>query len=411
VKIFHLADLHIRDHDIDQCWRCLHAVTEKAQVERPDLVVVAGDIFDNQAVKLGSDSARLAVGWFSQIAAIAPVICVTGTPSHDGKAPEILAHINNPGIWVSAVPEQIVVAKGEIWTMQDFWDTASPDISDCDLIVSLVPAPTKQFWDSRGGILETDQEISQTMSGIFAGFGDIASQFSCPHILVGHFSVRGAEISESQVMVGREIEIGKDQLSLANAHLVLLGHIHKRQSIEPNIFYSGSLYPLNYGEKEDKGYYIQTIDGTATLSQFIKTPHRKLTRLIYDFTRHEEDTLHDLDIVLYSLAPEEVQGAALRVELRVWQDEAEQLDPEGIKKFYLDGDFSVYRASSVEVRIVRVPRENVRCETILKAQKLREKILERARVSGENGVPESILEKADSLEALPAQELVERVSR
>lgn len=252
ITILHTGDLHLRDQDIEDAYRALEAIKARAQEERPDVVVVAGDVFDSQSIKMDSDAARLAVGWFADMSKIAPVIAVSGTPSHEGQATKILSFVDNPRIWVGSQPEQVILRDGAFWPMNDQ--------EDADAIFSLVPTPTKQFWTGQGSIGETDQEIAQAMNGIFAGFGARAAQFpSAPHVLVGHFSVRGAQIGNGQQMIGREIEIGRDQLALANADLVCLGHIHLGQKLGENIFYSGSIRPLNWGEMHEHGLWIHKI--------------------------------------------------------------------------------------------------------------------------------------------------------
>ena len=48
------------------------------------------------------------------------------------------------------------------------------------------------------------------MSGIFAGFGAKSAEFDCPHIAAGHISMGGAYISETQTLIGVDIEITKE---------------------------------------------------------------------------------------------------------------------------------------------------------------------------------------------------------
>ena len=153
MKIFHLADLHIRDQDIEECWRCLNAIRNKAFEEEPDAIIVAGDTFDSQGVKLDSESARLAIGWYSEIAEIAPVFVVSGTPIHDGKTVDILGCMNNSRIWVSSAPEQVYLCNNdEIWCATDFWEHAATEPEHVKLVLSMVPTPTKQWWPGLGSI-------------------------------------------------------------------------------------------------------------------------------------------------------------------------------------------------------------------------------------------------------------------
>ena len=101
------------------------------------------------------------------------------------------------------------------------------------------------------------------MSQIFAGMGATAAEFGVPHILVGHWQTAGSLISETQVLTGVDVEISPDMMALSNADLILLGHIHLKQQIKKNIFYSGSLFANNWGEVNDHGFWIHEITDNA----------------------------------------------------------------------------------------------------------------------------------------------------
>lgn len=401
MKIAHIADIHGRPKDYDEIKKCLGFIAEKIEEEKPDILIHAGDAFDSRDIRLDSDAARLVINFFSRIADVAPVAAVLGTPSHDGRAPEILSMVRGKyPIHVSTMPEQIYLLDGRFATK------GPPELPyEPELIISCVPQPTKEFFarTTQSSISESDQEIGGLLGAIFAGFGGMAAQWRKPHILVGHFTVKGSVTSTGQALIGREIEVSREHLELARADLVCLGHIHKVQEVFPNVFYSGSIYRENWGEQEEKGFWLHGWEDGKLWSEFVETPTKKLSRVEYDFTAHPEDTTGDLDMVLYQLSPEEVKDASIRVEFKVWQDQAAELDKEKIRQFYIAGG-----AQEVEVRIIRVPRETVRSANIMKLTSLRDKIQELASTRGEEVAPE-ILQKADELEGLPAEQILERV--
>lgn len=133
-------------------------------------------------------------------------------------------------------------------------------------------------------------------------------------------------------------------------------------------------------------------------SRFIETPTRKLVRLRHNFI--ECPPLDDLDVILYSLERSEIENAYIRCDLTVYQDEAGGIDREMIREFYMSAG-----AVAVDVRIIRVPRETVRSETVLKVDRLRDKLIAMAALKGET-VPESILAKADDMEGMTPDELI-----
>jgi len=400
MRILHFADIHARDNDIDEIEKCLNAIVQAGWNHSPDLIVCVGDIFDSQNVKLDSKAAKLIFNVFTQLADIAPVAVVIGTPSHDGTAAEVLKHVKaKHQIRVSKRPEQFLLVRRN--NGASFID--DPMLAEDDgvmAVISMVPTPTKQFFNSASDIKGSDNEIAQAMGQMFGGFGARAAGFpGVPHILVGHFQVGGAFISETQQLAGLDIEISKEQIGYAQANVVMLGHIHLRQQIGINIFYSGSIYRKDFGELDIKGFYIHEIDWAgAVTSRPVETPTKKLIKISKDFTsRNHIEEANEL-IEITSNDYDDIDGAYIRVELKCYQDEAGKLDKAAIAAIF-DG------AADVDVRIIRVPRENVRSAHILKLVTLREKLQEMARLKSEL-VPDSVLMKADFLENMTPDQIM-----
>jgi DNA repair protein SbcD/Mre11 len=399
LKVLHFADLHSRDNDIQEIETCMDALVQTATDEEPDLIVMAGDTFDSRMVRLDSQAAKLVFDYYSMLADIAPMVVITGTPSHDGLAPQVLAHVQaEHPIHVADYPEQITFIHGLFVPMGNL-HAGKPDA-----IITCIPTPTKQYWEKFGGenrsAKETDAEVAQAMSAMLAGFGADAATFDCPHILVAHCNVGGALLSETQQNIGQDIELSRDQIALADAELVCCGHIHYPQQLKPNIFYSGSIYAKDFGELHAHGFYLHELEGNElTSSRFVNTPARKLIKLKTDLTnggRSIESMMAD------GTWEYDIAGAFVRLEIKAWQDEADQLDLPAIRA-------ALGAAQDVEIRIQRVPRETVRSAHLLELQALRDKIREMALLRKED-VPESILAKADILETLEPDEIYGRLA-
>ena len=397
MKILHTGDWHLRDSDLGEALKGLDLISEAVANESPDLVVIAADIFNLRNVPLDSMAARVAMhnirAWTDSV----PVAIVTGTPYHEGLATTAFTDLSGSqhNVFVAVSPCQAVLCNGILYSLEDHPKYKPVDAA----LVSFVPTPTKRYWADFMENPGSDDDLAAAMSPIFAGFGAVAEGYGCPHILVGHFSVRGAAINERQIMIGRDIEIGRDQIALARADVVCLGHIHMAQKIEPNIFYCGSLHRINFGEREDKGFYIHNLfqdGGGLQWSEFVRSPVKGLVRLDFDMVN---PTAYDLAGVVNRIA-----GADILVSIRNYADEAEKIDEGAIENFFLDRG-----ALAVTMRIQRVPRENVRSENILVLSGLRDKVLEMARVNGEAAPPESVLLKADMLEAESADEVLDLV--
>jgi len=391
MKILHYADAHLRDKDIEEAEKCLNFLIETARSEKVDLIINAGDTFDSQEIKLDSKAARLAVRVVSELADIAPVAIIIGTSSHDGKSPEILRFAKGMfPVYVASMPEQIFFFGHGFYKNMDGC-TAKPDA-----IITLIPQPNKQFFQTNSGIADSDQEIGNAMSGLFSGFGVQAEGFDCPHILVGHFNVSGAMLSNGQVRTGMDIEVSVEQIMFARPALICLGHIHKAQELghRSHAFYSGSLYHQNWGEMEAKGFYVHEIDALGPTSRFIETPAKKMTRFSHDFTEGSGP-------VDFSIG--DINGSFIRLDCKVWQDEAGAIDKDAITQELLASG-----ALDVDIRIVRIPRQNVRSEAVLKSETLRDKIQKMAELKEEE-VEWSILMKAELLEDMLSDDLIQAV--
>ena len=131
-------------------------------------------------------------------------------------------------------------------------------------------------------------------------------------------------------------------------------------------------------------------------SNFIETPAKKMTRFSYDFTEY--------DVKPLPCEAEGVKDTYVRLDYKVWQDEAGAIDKDAITRELLSAG-----ALDVDIRIIRVPRQNVRSEAVLKADRLRDKIQKMAELKGEE-VEWSILMKAELLEDMVADELIATVS-
>lgn len=387
LKVLHTGDWHLTDKNMTELERCLEFLVYTARTDEPDIIIHSGDIFDSALLKADSQAAKLSFKVFEELANIAPVAIIIGTPSHDGQVAEILRYIKARfQVHVSTRPEQIYYNDG-------FLGAVNPNsfTKPIEAVISMCPAPTKQFFKTQSGIETSDVEIAGQLSAMFAGFAAQANEFDCPHILVGHWNTTGSLISDTQTLTGVDIEISKDQMALAEADLVCLGHIHYPQQIpSSNIFYSGSIASLSWGEIHDHGFYIHDIDDDDLTSCSIKTPCKKRIKLADDLTTGI--AIKEVNTHFPMLVPGEVSDACIKIVFDVYQDEVEKVNKAAIKDFYMQEG-----AEKVEIDINVIPREAVRSRKILELKTLSDKLVEMAALTRET-VPDSILAKATRLE-------------
>lgn len=407
MKIVHIADIHGDDKYYDEMVKGCDFIIRKIDELNPCpvLTTIAGDIFDDREIKLDSKTCKYLIEWVDDLSSYSPVAIVRGTPKHEGTASEAFMKEGLVGyrVFTASTPIQLFIFNDkEIYPGDDHLPNREPIA-----IASMIPTPTKKFMQG------TNDEIAIALNGLFAGFGAEAAKFNCPHIIIGHFSVRGAAISDTQVMIGRDIEISKAQLQMARYDLCCLGHIHLAQDMGSNIFYSGDIFQKNYGEAgQDKGFYIHTLDKPrgslepvvdryALESEFIKTPTRKLVNIKQDFTIGDES----FDLESITATPgDDIKGAHIKVSLSAFQDESVKFNKDQIIEH-----LKMAGAADVQVNIAHIPREITRSENILDLNYLADKITENARIKDEK-VPEGVTEIAFDMETFSREEMLERVT-
>jgi DNA repair protein SbcD/Mre11 len=400
MKIIHSADWHFNEKNHDEIAKCLDFMVNHSETVEPDLFLISGDITDSKNLSLDSRSARTIFKLINMMLDIAPVAIVIGTPSHDGNAALALNECRgNYPILVSDMPEQF-----GYYLHAKEWKKVGGEIAP-EFIITQIPQPTKQYFINHGAIEDTDKAISDAMGILMVSFGNLPRGLEhLPHIVNGHGQIGGAFISETQQLIGRDIEVLKDQLKSMNADLICYGHIHKAQVMGNNIFYSGSPTRMNFGETEEKGFYVHELNNAMNApidqyewsceSEFIKTPARDMISIKSDYTCNEEvmtiqeyvDSMEKMPKNLYAC------GCHVKFEIKVWQDEVDNLSQSKIETLFKNAG-----AERVKVLIIRVPRESVRAARVLESEVLADKIEAMAELRGES-ISISILEKAGKIE-------------
>jgi len=414
MKILHFADVHYDEKNHAEIKKCMDYMIGRAKEEEIDAILCSGDVTNSQYLVADTKSAKTILAQFRIMSDIAPVAVVVGTYSHDGMTPELLKHASGKyPIHVSTKPEQLLLYARPVSGCLA-WATSPPrkESEVVRLIVSQVPAPTKEFWKNRQGAETDNMNIAQAMGAIFADFSVKAARYpDTPHILNGHFSMKGSKISETQLLPGGDIAIDKETLVMARADLYCLGHIHMRQEyVLPGArglaYHSGSIFRKTFGErKEDKGFYIHTaIHADFNDAEFIKTPTREMAQIDYDLIKepwHLDNSDMDFAEIVFSvMKPHAEIGSWIKVKITAWMDDIRMINQSKIKRLLLEAG-----ASNVTLEVDRVRRENSREEKIIRAKTLVEKVKALADHRSQPA-PEGVFEMLEKVEALSTEDLV-----
>ncbi|PNT91268.1 exonuclease subunit SbcD [Clostridium thermosuccinogenes] len=262
MKILHTADWHLGAYVGPQCddpmkrmentIKCLEKLVATAREEKPDIILVAGDIF-HQA-KVWADRAltevRVVAKYLNRLADVAQVVVLYGTPNHDGESQfETLQQLTAGVIYITK-PEMVTVFTDNINKIQ----------------VAGLPGFDKGHFRAQFPGLSVEEEnkvFSQQLDIIVQGLSAQVDP-NIPSVLMAHHTVIGCELDNGQhVFQTNEIVLSSTTLENSNFDLVCLGHIHKAQRvgncIKP-VYYAGSIDAFTFNDEgHEKGFWIHTI--------------------------------------------------------------------------------------------------------------------------------------------------------
>lgn len=241
MKILHTADNHFEEGKLEEATRCFGDIIKTAKSEKPNLVVIAGDLFDRNML-IDSPAYHTVIDLMFELTEIAPIILIPG--NHDPEnSLEIFSSLNTT--------EPIYyLDKIKLWTIKDKYNTK--------IEVVTVPYRKKSDFDLPDGttIQEADKHVSTEIVKMFEELPDKKTDF---RIFVGHFACYESSLANRQTISGNEPVFTVEELLKAKADVYFLGHIHNH---EQKIFdgypirYSGPHYSTNFGETQELGFWI-----------------------------------------------------------------------------------------------------------------------------------------------------------
>lgn len=285
MKILHTADWHIGSFKSPEenglnlrsldTLKCLAEMVRVAREEKPELVLVSGDIFDKAEIWQGRShkevlQARKIILDLSEIAK--NVIVMRGTPNHD--SPEAFSSLEAQFEFVKNVE---VVTVPKVVSVEEF-------------DIAVLPGFDKGFYRAKvpGLSKEDENEVfTKELANIVVGLKSQCNP-NKKSILMAHYTVPGCNMESGQTMMLTQFEpiIPQEALLAAEYDLVALGHIHRPQAL-PNVnncYYSGAINALNFNDEgQERGFWIHQLHPTGVWqSSFHKTPIREF--ITFNFT-------------------------------------------------------------------------------------------------------------------------------
>ena len=288
MKVFHSSDWHlgkmVYGHSLlpDQEHFINRVFLPAIHTERPDLVVIAGDLFDRQIAPV--EAIRIFDRFLTEMSELhVPLALISG--NHDGAERIAIGTglLRQSGIYIGSSLEDV---------LHPAVVTAGEETAHVYLLPYCEPATVRQFLKNDG--IKSFQEA-------YAALLDLVREQLNPgviNILLAHCFVMGGSLSssESPTFVGGSSEVNPSVFK--GFDYVALGHLHGPQKAGPNGRYCGS--PLKYSFDEAgqrKSFTILDIDkGHMEINEFTAPPlhdMRVISGLFTDLLQQGKDSPSD----------------------------------------------------------------------------------------------------------------------
>lgn len=282
IRVLHTGDLHIGNFPgpeqngenaryKDIC-KCLDALVAGAKESRPDVAVIAGDIFHQARVwsDRGLKENQTAVKFLRELERICPVVVMRGTPNHDSE--EQFKTLENTFYGDDSVH---IITEPDVGTYHSY--------DGKKVQIACVPGFDRGYFRAKHPGLSKEEEneiftkaIEEIVIGLKAQCEDAA-----PTVLVSHYTITGCNMESGQTAFFSQFEpvVYPATLQAADFDLVCFGHIHRPQQLDgcKNTFYCGAISALNFNDEgQERGYWVHEIeDGGAVTSEFYQLPTRE----------------------------------------------------------------------------------------------------------------------------------------
>lgn len=352
-RIAIIADSHFDESSrFEECVRIHRWIAEDMRARGVDLVLHAGDVFERKS----TPKERSAFAdWLQMVADFAPVVVVRGNHDALGDLP-LFARLDgaHPIIVEEAAGVHVVagVAVGCLaWPRK------------AELLARL---------GGEVGHEESEGVAHDALRLVIQGLGAEMAAHDGPRVLLTHAMVSGSKTSLGQPLVGCDLEVGLDDLRLAQADFYALGHIHMPQEWDGPIVYPGSPRRTTFGEIEDKGYVIVDADGWDVTWERVIAPTTPMLLLTGRMSDNDcAETGESIRTMELDQNPEDVEGAEIRLRYTVQTDEREaaRVHAEGWRAQFL-------QRGAIRVVLEEIPLTTTRARApeITEAASLEEKL-------------------------------------
>lgn len=320
MKIAHTSDWHIgkklmgRDRG-DEFKNVLAEIADICAEEQVDLLLVAGDVFDTYTPS--AEAEEIFYTSVGRIASQCAVLIISG--NHDDYVRLTAAQALSEELNIYTVGNNLkpldCKPRGKCYPVRSeggyavFRNAAGEEV-----YINMLPYPNEaRFREGR-----SDESFADKMARWIA-YGERGKQGAMPSVFLSHIFAAGGKAGDSE----REIDLGGARavgLGLfPDCDYCALGHLHRRQKLGENIYYSGAIMRFTFdeaGQEKCINVFDLTADGVKNFKAVPLVSCRKLVRLQANCAADgigllnvNPDAIAELTLNLKTpLAPSEIAG-------------------------------------------------------------------------------------------------------
>lgn len=296
MKILHTSDWHIgkklinKDRLPEQA-EVLDEIIQICEREQIELVLVAGDIFDTY-----TPSAEAEELFYEKIKKVAGenrvVLAISGNHDDGVRLSAVAPLSEEQGVYIVGNARLAVSLKNSGRKVKPVRSGKGYAVFENErgerAYIGMLPYPNEARFKEEKSELPY---IERMQGWIGASMGENTDNL--PSILMAHIFVAGGKVSLGE----REIDLGGARAipvnALPNCNYIALGHLHKKQRMGENLYYSGSPLQYAFDETADKSVKVfdLTANGVENLQDIPLTSGKKLVRLRADGVESAETLL------------------------------------------------------------------------------------------------------------------------
>ena len=282
MKILHTSDLHIgkklmgreRFSEYRAIFSELVDVCEREKVE---LVLIAGDVFDTYTPS--AEAEEIFYRGIKDLSKLSAVLVISG--NHDDyvrlTAASVLAEEQNVYIIGNNLEPVNCAKRGKVYPVKSGCGWVIFEGNGEKIYINALPYPNEaRFKEGR-----SDETFEEKMTRWIA-CGEDGKTEKIPSVFLSHIFVAGGKVSDSE----REIDLGGARVVplslLPDCDYCALGHLHRRQKLSENVYYSGAPMQFSFdecGAVKSVNVFDLTLNGIENFKQIELTSAKKLIRL------------------------------------------------------------------------------------------------------------------------------------